>query len=245
MFGMLGADVMKDTGHRALHPEIEALDRIGVNRTANIFAARMLNGLVRGEVLADSDKRLPLVAHQVGPGLDLFVEHAFDFIHRKIGDHRGAGIAGGGALRGCAGPLHHRQDRALHGPPQTFAPAARRRLAGALLRPSAEKELIDLDRAAKRVLASQHQAQGMSNAPSRRLAHPKRLSEANRGQPLVRLQDQLQYLEPGAQRQLGGVQWHARRRGELKTADAIRALIQTRPRPVPAHVAPRQRNPAL
>jgi hypothetical protein len=32
---------------------------------------------VRGEVLTDSDKRLPLVAHQVGSGLDLFIEHAF------------------------------------------------------------------------------------------------------------------------------------------------------------------------
>ena len=38
--GMLGADVMKDASHRALHPQIEALDRVGVNRAANIFAAR-------------------------------------------------------------------------------------------------------------------------------------------------------------------------------------------------------------
>src|SRR5271163_2701637 len=92
--GMLGADVMKDAGHRALHPEIEALDRVGMNRAANIFAAPMLNGLVCGEVLADSDKRLPFVAHQVGRRLDLFLEHAFDLIHREIGDYRGPGIAG-------------------------------------------------------------------------------------------------------------------------------------------------------
>ena len=89
---MLGTDVMKDTGHCALHPEIEALDRVGVNWAANIFAARMLNGLVRGEVLTDSDKRLPLVAH-VGGGFDLFLENAFDFIHREIGDNCGPGIA--------------------------------------------------------------------------------------------------------------------------------------------------------
>ena len=35
--GMLGADVMKDAGHRALHPQIEALNRIGMNRATNIF----------------------------------------------------------------------------------------------------------------------------------------------------------------------------------------------------------------
>jgi len=163
---MLGTDVVKDTGHRALHPEIEAFDRIGVNRAANIFAPCMLNGLVRGEVLADSDKRLPLVADQVGRGLNLFVEHAFDFIHREIGDHRGAGIAGGRALRGCAGPLYHRQDRALCGPSQTLATPAWWRLVDPLLRPSAEKELVDLDRAGERVLARQHQSQGMSNAGS-------------------------------------------------------------------------------
>ena len=67
-----------------------------MNPPANIFAAPMLNGLVRGEVLADSDKRLPFVAHQVGRGFDLFLEHAFDFIRREIGDHCGPGIAGGG-----------------------------------------------------------------------------------------------------------------------------------------------------
>src|SRR5271170_626426 len=156
--GMLGADVVKDTGHRALHSEIEALDRIGVNRATNIFAPCMLNGLVCGEVLADSDKRLPLVAHQVSAGLDVFIEHAFDFIHREIGDYRSPGIAGRCAPRGCAGPLYHRQDRALRGAPQTFATAARRRFVGPLLRPSAEKELVDLDCAAERVLAGQHQA---------------------------------------------------------------------------------------
>ena len=176
---MLGADVVKDTGHRALHSEIEALDRIGVNRAANIFAPCMLNGLVCGEVLADSDKRLPLVAHQVSAGLDVFIEHAFDFIHREIGDHRGPGIAGGRARRGCAGPLYHRQNRALCGPSQPFATAARRRLVSSLLWPSAEKELVDLDRAAERVLARQHQAQGMSNAPGCRLAHPKCLGQTN------------------------------------------------------------------
>src|SRR5271155_1690088 len=171
--GMLGADVMKDAGHRALHPQIEALDRVGVNPTANIFAAPMLNGLVRGEVMADSEKRLPLVAHQVSAGLDVFIENAFDFIHREIGDYCGPGIAGWRAPRGCVGPLHHHQDRLLCGPSQTFATAARRRFASALLWPSAEKELINLDRPAERVLARQHQAQGMSNAPGRRLAHPK------------------------------------------------------------------------
>jgi hypothetical protein len=106
--GMLGADVVKDASRCPLHPEIEPLDRVGVNRIANILAARMLNGLVRGEVLTDSDKRLPLVAHQVSSGLDVFLEHAFDFIHREIGNHRGPGIAGGRAPRGCAGPLYHR-----------------------------------------------------------------------------------------------------------------------------------------
>lgn len=40
--GMLGADVMKDAGHGALHPEVEALDRVGMNRAANIFAAPAL-----------------------------------------------------------------------------------------------------------------------------------------------------------------------------------------------------------
>jgi hypothetical protein len=45
--GMLRADVIRDSD-RALHPEIEALDRVGVNRALNIFAARMLNGLVSG-----------------------------------------------------------------------------------------------------------------------------------------------------------------------------------------------------
>ena len=177
--GMLGADVMKDTGHRALYPQIKALDRVGVNPPANIFAAPMLNGLVRGEVLADSDKRLPFVAHQVGRGFDLFLEHAFDFIRREIGDHCGPGIAGRGAPRGRVGPLHHRQDWLLRGPPQTFATAAWRRLVDPLLRPSAEKELVDLDRAAERVLARQHQAQGMSNAPGGRLAHPKCLGQTN------------------------------------------------------------------
>ena len=86
---MLGADVMKDAGHRALHPQIEALDRVGLNRATNIFAAPMLNGLVRGKTLTDRNKCLPLVAHQVSPRVDLFLEHAFDFIHREIGDHCG------------------------------------------------------------------------------------------------------------------------------------------------------------
>ena len=69
---MLGADVMKDAGHRALHPQIEALDRVGLNRATNIFAAPMLNGLVRGKTLTDRNKCLPLVAHQVSPRVDLF-----------------------------------------------------------------------------------------------------------------------------------------------------------------------------
>lgn len=34
----------------------------------------MLNGVVRGEVLADGDKRFPLIAHQVGLGFDLLLE---------------------------------------------------------------------------------------------------------------------------------------------------------------------------
>src|ERR1700761_9342877 len=55
--GMLGADVMKDASHRALHPQIEALDRVGVNRATNIFAAPMLNGLVRGKTLTDRNER--------------------------------------------------------------------------------------------------------------------------------------------------------------------------------------------
>ena len=73
-------DVMKDTGHRALHPEIKALDRVGVNRATNIFAASMLHRLVRGKTLTNRDECLPLVAHQVGPWVDLFLEHPFDFI---------------------------------------------------------------------------------------------------------------------------------------------------------------------
>jgi hypothetical protein len=77
---------IRATGHRALHSEIKALDRVGVHPAANIFAAPMLNGLVRGEILADRDKRLPFVAHQVGRGFDLFLKHAFDFIHREISD---------------------------------------------------------------------------------------------------------------------------------------------------------------
>src|SRR5215471_13271935 len=78
--GMLGTDVMKDASHRALHPQIEALDRVGVNRATNLFAAPMLNGLVRGKTLTDRNECLPpLVAHQVGPRVDLFFEHAFDF----------------------------------------------------------------------------------------------------------------------------------------------------------------------
>src|SRR5215469_924976 len=60
----------------------------------------------------------------------------------------------------------------LCGSPQTLATTARRRRVRLLLRPSAEKEFVDLDCAAKRVLARQHQAQGMSHAPRRRLAHP-------------------------------------------------------------------------
>jgi hypothetical protein len=45
----------------------------------------------------------------VSAGLDVFIEHAFDFIHREIGDHRGPGIAGGlriipGARGGGAAP---------------------------------------------------------------------------------------------------------------------------------------------
>jgi hypothetical protein len=198
----------------------------------------MLNGLVCGETLTNRDKRLPLVAHQVGPRVDLFLEHAFDFIQREIGDHRGPGIAGRRARRSCAGSLHHRQNRPLCGPPQTLATTTRRRLVRLLLRSSAEKEFVDLNRAAERVFAREHQAQGMSHAPGRRLAHPKRLGQANGGQPLVRLQDQPQRFEPGAQRQFGGVQWCARRCCELETASAIGALVQTRPCPVLTHVAP-------
>src|SRR6516165_10742737 len=170
--GMLGTDVMKDTGHRALHPEIKALDRVGVNRATNIFAASMLHRLVRGKTLTNCDECLPLVAHQVGPWVDLFLEHAFDFIHREIGDHRGPGIAGRRALRSCTGAL------------QTLATTTRRRLVRLLLLPSAEKEFVDLDRAAEWVLARQHQAQRMSKAPRRRLAYPKRFGQANGGQPL-------------------------------------------------------------
>ena len=126
----------------------------------------MLNGLMRSETLADSDKRFPLIAHQVNPGLDLFFEHAFDFIHREIGDDRGTGITGRRALHSRAGPLYHRQDRALCGPSQTLATTAWRWLVGSLFRPATKKELVDFDGAAERVLARQHQAQGMSNAPA-------------------------------------------------------------------------------
>ena len=187
--GMLGADVMKDASHRALHPQIEALDRVGVNRAANIFAARMLNGLMRSETLADSDKRFPLIAHQVNPGVDLFFEHAFDFIHREIGDDRGTGITGQSvpctvALGRCTtartGRFVVRR--------RPFATTAWRWLVGSLFRPATKKELVDFDGAAERVLARQHQAQGMSNAPRCRLAYPKRLGQANGGQTLVRLQ---------------------------------------------------------
>ena len=85
----------------------------------------------------------------------------------------------------------------------------------------------------------------MPNAPRRRLAYPKRFGQANRGQPLVRLKDQPQRFEPGAQRQFGGVQWRARRRRELETASAIGALVETRPCSISAHVAPRQRDRTL
>src|SRR5215471_13879731 len=70
--GMLGTDVMKDAGHRTLHPQIEALDRVGVNRATNIFAAPMLNGLVRGKTLTDRNECLPLVANRWALGSDSF-----------------------------------------------------------------------------------------------------------------------------------------------------------------------------
>ena len=50
----------------------------------NIFAAPMPNRLVRGEALTNGDKRLPFIAHQMSRGVDLFLEHPFDFIHREI-----------------------------------------------------------------------------------------------------------------------------------------------------------------
>ena len=51
-----------------------------MNSAAHIFAAPMLNRLVRGEAPTNGDKRLPFIAHQVSRGIDLFLEHPFDFI---------------------------------------------------------------------------------------------------------------------------------------------------------------------
>ncbi len=93
--GMLGADVMKDAGHRALHPQIEPLDRVGVNRATNIFAAPMLNGLMRCKTLTDRNECLPLVAHQGGPsGRPLSPSTRSTSSIEEIGNHRGPGIAG-------------------------------------------------------------------------------------------------------------------------------------------------------
>ena len=44
--------VVRGKAPAALLPEIDAIDRVGMNRATNIFVARMLNGLMRGQTLA-------------------------------------------------------------------------------------------------------------------------------------------------------------------------------------------------
>ena len=51
-----------------------------------------------------------------------------------------------------------------------------------------EEATVQSLRSAERVLARQHQAQSISNAPGCRLAHPNCLGQANGRQSLVRLQ---------------------------------------------------------
>lgn len=108
-------------------------------------------------------------------GFDFLLEDSFGLIDREIVHDRGAGICGGRADRDPARPLRHRQYGSLCRSRPTLAAPPRRRSIGRLLRPAAEMELVDFDRAAERLLPRQRQPRAVTHPPSRRLAHPERL----------------------------------------------------------------------
>lgn len=62
---MRRADVVKHARDRTPHPIIITFGRIGMDRTASVFALGMIDGIVGTECGADKDEALPCIAHQV------------------------------------------------------------------------------------------------------------------------------------------------------------------------------------
>ncbi len=69
-----------------------------------------------------------------------------------------------------------------------------------------EIHFVDFDDATQRVVGGHQQAQHMPHPPCRRLAHSDDFGQPHQGDALVRLQDEPQDQQPGAQRQLGRMQ---------------------------------------
>ncbi|EAV41310.1 probable ISRm25b transposase [Stappia aggregata IAM 12614] len=104
------------------------------------------------------------------------------------------------------------------------------------LRLTADKEMIDLYRSLQHVLASNHQTQGMSHPPDRRLADTQSLSQSNRRHAFVRLQNEPHAFQPHTQGKLGGVLRRVPCRSELDAAIAVGTLIKTWTSPALSHV---------
>ena len=124
--------------------------------------------------------------------------------------------------------LHGGQSRRFGCPRLPFATATQARTVGILARTAADVNVINLHRAGHRLLARDQKTKSMTHAPCGRLADPDRLGQSNRGDALVRLQDEPKPSEPNAEGQLGGMQRGARGDGELQAALTARALIEAR-----------------
>lgn len=241
---MLRSDMVKDAGDRPPDAGIETLPRIDVDRVANIFVAGMLHGLMLGKTLAIAMNAFASSLIKC-EWVSICISIARSAARNERPVTTAARVSPAGAGRDVGRPLHHPHDRRFRRIRLIFpAPSRRwviRPLSGTSPRWKWSISTVPSSMFSRR----HHQPQGVTHAPGRRLAHAKDLGEPDRGQALVRLEQQPHGLQLDTQGQLGRMPRGMGRHGELEPASAIGALIKTRSRTPLAGIATSKRDRTL
>lgn len=201
--------------------------------------------MVSCEGLADRHEGFPLVAHQMCPRVHGLAQHPVCLTFGEIRCDMGSGLASAAPLFRRCWPLHDGERGGLRRPRLAFPSPAETRTTGVLAGAAADREFVHLDSARERLLAGQHQSQGVAHPPSRRLADPNRRSQAHRGDALTGRQNEPKPRQSDPQRQLGRMPRRPRGDGERQAAFPVRALIQAGTgRPPNVSSGQRRRSPA-